>query len=107
MHTKKTNKDIKLTWEQLRELFMTWNKIPGQDGHPGLKEPLHAVAVFSSENWPDDKYSLESRSYRFTSDNKVFKDNYGCSCYAGSLDGSDPWVDIMKYDWKIDYCYLL
>jgi hypothetical protein len=104
-----TNKDVKLTWNQLRELFMAYNNIRTDTGNtPGKKEPLHAVVVFKSSNWPDGVYDLESRSYHCTSNNKCFYDYCsGYSCFAESLAGDDPYVDITKYDWEIDYCYLL
>lgn len=104
-----TNKDVKLTWNQLRELFMAYNDIRTDTNNaPGNKEPLHAVVVFKSSNWPTVQYSLESRSYHCTSANKCFYSRAaGYSCYANSLDGDDPRVDITKYDWEIDYCYLL
>ena len=71
-------------------------------------KPLYAVAVFSADNWPDKDYPLESRSYKFSCDNKAFHSYCGgYSCFASSLDGSDPRVDLTKYDWKVDYCYLL
>ncbi len=46
-----TNKDVKLTWNQLRELFMAYNDIRTDTNNaPGNKEPLHAVVVFKSSN---------------------------------------------------------
>lgn len=104
------DKVVKLSWEQLRLLFMKYNdmKTYDDDGNREKKEPLHAVVVFKSSNWPDENYSLESRSYRISSDSKCFYSYMGGnSCRAASLDGSDPCVDITKYDWDIDYCYLL
>lgn len=100
------NKDIKLTWNQLRDLFMAWNKISSVQGAPGLKEPLHAVVVFKESNWPDVQYSLEARSYHITSDNKAFRESLSCAYYGEALDGSDPRVALHRYDWEIDYCYL-
>ena len=98
----------KLTWDQLRDLLLKYNDIRNEGGCLGYIKPLHAVAVFSSNNWPDENYSLESRSYKFSSDNKAFKSCMsGYSCFAEALDGTDPRVDITKYDWEIEYCYLL
>lgn len=98
----------KLTWDELRDLLLQYNDIHNQAGYLGYMKPLEAVIVFSSNNWPDENYSLEARSYRCSSDNKAFRRSMsGYSCYAASLDGSDPRVDITKYDWEVEYCYLL
>lgn len=98
----------KLTWNELRSFLLQYNEIHNKAGYLGLIKPLKAVAVFSSNNWPEANYPLEARSYMFSSDNKIFHNNMvGHSCYAESLDGSDPRVDIMKYNWEIEYCYLL
>lgn len=98
----------KLTWKQLRDLLMQYNEIHNEVGYLYTFKPLYAVAVFSADNWPDKDYSLESRSYKFSCDNKAFHSHCGgYSCFASSLDGSDPRVDLTKYNWKVDYCYLL
>ena len=103
-----TNKDVKMTWAQLRRLFWTYNDIPAEDVFAEDRQPLHAVVVFKASNWPDKAYSLEARSYRFTSDNNCFKSYLlSQSCYADSLDGTDVHVNLSKYEWSIDYCYLL
>lgn len=106
------NKNVKLTWEQLVAIFMLYNSFKnnteGKFNGDNEKKPLHGVVVFKSSNWPDKNYSLESRSYQCTSNNKVFKDwCIGSSCFCSSLDGTDLHVDIVKYDWEVDYCYLL
>ena len=79
----------KLTWEQLRDLLMQYNKIHNEAGYLYTFKPLYAVAVFSADNWPDKDYPLESRSYKFSCDNKAFHSYCGgYSCFASSLDGS-------------------
>lgn len=98
---------IKLTWKQVRHMFLAFNDLKTINGPLDMSEILEAVVVFKPSNWPGQSYSLESRSYKCNSENKCFKSYcIGRSCYAASLDGSDPRCDIAKYDWEIDYCYL-
>ncbi|MBO4719016.1 MAG: hypothetical protein J5658_03980 [Prevotella sp.] len=75
------------------------------------KNALVGVAVFKQESWPKAtvQYSLESRSYRFTSDNKYFISGMGGnSIFASSLDKSDRGVRLDWYlgEWELDYCYI-
>lgn len=73
------------------------------------RQALVGVIVFSSSNWPSKDFSLESRSYRFTSDNKFFISGMGGnSIFANSLDGIDRGVRLDWYlpEWKVDYCYI-
>lgn len=103
-----TNKNVKLTWEQLRNLFLEYNYYNETTQNPAInKEPLVGVVVFKASNWPDDGYTLKQRSYRCSSDNKIFHSMlYGNSCFADCLDGSEKHINIAKYDWEVDYCYL-
>lgn len=99
----------KMTYGQICDIFYKHNKennIKNQFEDPNA---LEAVIVFSSDNWPNDNYSLESRSYKFSSDNKAFLTNMiGNSVFGESLDGTDRIrIDWYLHDWKVDYCYLL
>lgn len=102
------NKEVRLTWNQLRKLFMAYNSIKDDTNNAPLsKEPLHAVIVFKPSNWAGKYCALESISYHCQSDNNCFYEwSISRSCYCDALDGSDPHVDISKYNWEIDYCYL-
>lgn len=72
-----------------------------------------AVIVFREDSF-DKKFSLESRSYKISSDAKYFNnDMIGRSLFGEALDGSDSGVRLDYYmhdvelKWKIDYCYIL
>jgi len=99
----------KMTYGEISDIFYKHNKennIKNQFEDPNA---LEAVIVFSSDNWPNNNYSLESRSYKFSSDNKAFLTNMiGNSVFGESLDGTDRIrIDWYLHDWKVDYCYLL
>ena len=65
----------------------------------------------------EQEYSLESRTYVVSSDNKAFQTNKGgYSIFASSLDGSDPCVRLEQYlaaeyggkdGWQIERCYMM
>ena len=99
----------KMTYGEISDIFYNHNKENGIKQQFSDPNPLEAVIVFSSENWPDKDYSLESRSYKFSSDNKGFLTNMiGSSVYGESLDKSDRIrIDWYLHDWKVDYCYLI
>ena len=79
------------------------------------KEHLTGCIVFTEDSFTET-YSLESRTYRVSSDNKAFRPNMGgYSIYASAIDGSDNGVRIEQYmaaerggskGWKVDYCYM-
>lgn len=76
--------------------------------------PIQGVVVFTEDSFLK-QYSLESRSYLVSSDNKAFRaGNYSSSLFGSALDGSDNYVKISEYmrelsggedGWKVDYCY--
>lgn len=97
-----------LTYGEFHTLMYQHNcengiKVKGEDKHP-----LIGVVVFSQDNW-DKEYSLESRSYRVSSDNKAFiPGQIGRSIFADALDGSDDGVRLDYYpEWIVDHCYML
>lgn len=102
----------KMTYKELKNYFTEYNKKPGW-----VNNPIKGVIVFKEDNWPDNNYSLESRSYIVSSDNKAFIASMGgYSIYGSSLDGSDKGVRLEQYmedeyagkgGWKVDYCYLI
>lgn len=88
----------KLTFEETKKLFEELNA-------QGKRQ--YAVMVVSQDNF-DKEYSLESRSYIFHSDNKMFQaEAISYSLFMSSLDGADRNVRYDYYRWKIDYCYLI
>ena len=105
-----------LTYQELRKALCEFNE--REDIRvKGTGKSIKGVIVFKSENWPEDNYSLEARSYLVSSDNKAFiPGQMGYSIFGSSLDGSDPGVRLEAYmaeerggadGWKVDYCYLL
>ena len=106
----------KLTYDQLFKRFYEHNDANNITTQFGDPKPLWGVVVFKdetfkgSENYPEGGYSLESRSYRFRSDNKRFIGwMMGNSIFAKSLDGSDEYrldYAIFEDHWQVDYCYI-
>ena len=93
----------KITFSEMAEAFRKFN-----EKHTDDDKYITGVIVYKSENWPNQNYSLESRSYGVSSDCKRFKpDMGGNSMYGGNLDGTDQCVRLDWYDWEIDYCYLI
>ncbi len=100
----------KLTFREFRKRMFEYNPTPG------LKGPIYGVVVFTEGSF-SQQYSLESRSYRVSSDNKAFRaGNYSVSLFGSALDGSDDHVKLSEYmcdlnggedGWKVDYCYFL
>ncbi len=79
------------------------------------REDLTAHIIFTEDSF-DKEYSLLSRTYSFTSNNKAFLPNMGgYSIFASCLDGSDPRVRLEWYmaeegnsdGWKVQDCYIL
>lgn len=72
------------------------------------------VAVITEDSFTE-KYSLESRSYRFTNNEKAFISGMGgYSIFSANLDGTDPCVRLEQYlkdegvpdGWEVDYVYI-
>lgn len=100
----------KMTFEEVCDRFEKHNQKNNVTHQFSDRDRLEAVIVFKSENWPDKNYSLESRSYKFVSDNKYFISGLGGnSIFADSLDKSDLGVrlDWQLGHWEIDYCYII
>lgn len=102
----------KITYKELKEAFFNFNKT-----HNYAKEAIKGVIVFREDNWPNDNYSLESRSYVVSSNCKAFVSSMsGYSIFGSSIDRSDRGVRLDQYidieyggkdGWHIDYCYLI
>lgn len=85
--------------------------------HESARPAAHLTGciVFTEDSFTKP-YSLESRTYAVSSDNKAFRPNMGgYSIYGSAVDGSDPLVRLEQYmaaehggkdGWKVDYCYL-
>lgn len=102
----------KITYKELKKAFYDFNNT-----HNYATESIKGVIVFREDNWPDDNYSLESRSYVVSSDCKAFIASMsGYSIFGSSIDGSDKGVRLDQYmedeyagkgGWRVDYCYLI
>ena len=80
------------------------------------RKHLTGCIVFTEDSFKK-QYSLESRTYKVSSDNKAFIPGMGgYSIFGSALDGSDPCVRLESYmaaehggkdGWKVEYCYLI
>ena len=98
----------KLTFKQLINLIDKHNTNNNIKSQFSDKNPIIAIAVVDNASF-NEEYPLESRSYRFRSDNKYFlPDMGGNSLYASSIDGSDPNIRLDWYfgDWIFEYFYI-
>lgn len=95
-----------MTYQEMRSVIDEHNRRNGVVRQFGDPAPLWCVIVYRADNW-DTPYSLESRSYRFRSDNKRFVPGLiGSSVFASALDGSDDGVRLDWVDWRIENCYI-
>lgn len=100
----------KISFEKVYERFVKHNQDNGVTHQFSDRDRLEAVIVFASSTWPDKDYSLESRSYKFVSDNKAFiPEMISNSLFADSLDKSDLGVrlDYVMGTWIEEYCYII
>lgn len=100
----------KLSWQELVKIIHEHNKQNQVERQFEDKKPLNCVVVFKDcqKDWGGKSYPLESRSYRFTSDNKRFISGLcGNSIFAESIDKTESIrLDWYLGNWEIDYCYL-
>lgn len=102
-----TPKEVSLTYQKMREYFRAAER-NGQH--------LTGYIVFSQASFARE-YSLESRTYVVSSDNKAFWSKVGSrSIFASALDGSDPNVRLDCFmaveqggpdGWQIERCYMM
>jgi hypothetical protein len=102
----------KITWGELSKAMWKFNEEHGYTTK-GNKERLEGVVVFTEDSFTKP-YTVEQRSYQFSSDNKAFLFSQSSdSIFADCLDGADLGVRIdwymkdSKAPWKVEYCYLL
>ena len=99
----------KFSYSELTTLFRDHERNATDGTH------LSACIVFTEDSFTEP-YSLESRTYAVSSNNKAFQPNMGgYSIYGSAIDGSDPMIRLERYmaaekggndGWKVDYCYL-
>lgn len=79
--------------------------------HTKDEKPLVGYIVFDPRSFTKE-YSLDSRTYRVTSDEKYFNPEMcGNSLWGYAKDGSDDCVRLNYYlhspnPWIVEYCYL-
>ncbi|MCH5352117.1 MAG: hypothetical protein J1E06_01395 [Acutalibacter sp.] len=105
--SEKTPHEVNMTYSTMRNYFRAAERA-GQH--------LTGYIVMSPASF-EQEYSLESRTYVVSSDNKAFQPNMGgYSIFASSLDGSDPCVRLEQYmaaeyggkdGWQIERCYMM
>lgn len=100
----------KMTFGELVDAFYKHNEENNVTSQFEDKKCLLGVVVFKDKG-VNKGYSLESRSYVFTSDNKYFIAGMGGnSIFANNLDKTDHGVRLDWYlgtkGWDIDYCYI-
>ena len=102
--------------EQPQYVDMTYQKMRGYfraaERH---NQHLTGYIVISQASF-EETYSLESRTYVVSSDNKAYQPNMGgYSIFAVALDGSDNGVRLEQYlsseyggqdGWQIERCYM-
>ncbi|MCD7887869.1 MAG: hypothetical protein LUG44_09725 [Clostridiales bacterium] len=105
--SEKTPHEVNMTYSTMRNYFRAAER---------ACQHLSGFIVFSPASF-EKEYSVESRTYAVSSDNKAFRPNMGgYSIYASSLDGSDPCVRLEQYmaserggkgGWQIERCYMM
>lgn len=99
--------EVDMTYQEMKNHFREVEKEYG--GH------VTGYIVFSQDSYTKP-YSLESRTYVVSSDNKAFQPNMGgYSIFAEALDGTDRGVRLEQYmadefggkdGWKVERCYM-
>lgn len=102
-----TPQEVSLTYQKMREYFRAAER---------NRHHLTGYIVFSPASFARE-YSLESRTYVVSSDNKTFWSKVGSrSIFASALDGSDPHVRLDCFmaaeqggpdGWQIERCYMM
>lgn len=101
---------IEMTYSELKSILTEH-----ENKRQYKEKPLTARIVFAKDSF-QDYYSKESRTYEFTSDNKIFQSKMrGYSLFGSAIDGSDNEVRLEQYmsdefggaeGWKIEKCFL-
>ena len=97
---------VDMTYQKMRSYFRTAER---------KNQHLTGYIVISQASF-EETYSLESRTYVVSSDNKAYQPNMGgYSIFAVALDGSDNGVRLEQYlsteyggqdGWQIERCYM-
>ena len=97
---------IELNMEELKQLFIEYNDKIDKNKESGHELSVSAYIVYKSGNW-EKPYSISSRTYKISSNAKMFHTWMGgYSLFGSALDGNDNGVRLENIGWNIDYCYL-
>ena len=99
--------EVNMTYSTMKNYFRTAER---------ARQHLTGYIVMSPASF-EKEYSLESRTYVVSSDNKAFQPTMGgYSIFAVALDGSDAGVRLEQYmaseyggkdGWQIERCYMM
>ena len=99
--------EVNMTYSTMKNYFRTAER---------ARQHLTGYIAMSPASF-EKEYSLESRTYVVSSDNKAFQPNMGgYSIFAVALDGSDAGVRLEQYmtseyggkdGWQIERCYMM
>ena len=83
-----------VTYSQLKENFYD-------------KENKYALIVYDQSNF-NKKYNEKARTYLISSDNRCFQSGkISNSLFGSCLDGTDTFVKLSDYNWKIEKVIML
>lgn len=94
---------VGLSYKEMTDIFKQVNQYGGR--------PVSGYIVFSQSNF-EKPYSIESRTYEVSNNNKAFIPGMGgYSVYGSSIDGTDVGVRLDRYiraddPWEIERCYM-
>ena len=102
----------KISYKEMTHIFMAHESAVRNKEKAGH---LSGAIVFTEDSFLEP-YSLDSRTYLVSSDNKAYQGWMGgYSIFGYAKDGSDPGVRLDWYmaaekggktGWRVDYCYL-
>lgn len=105
--SEKTPRKVNMTYKTMKNYFRV-----AEDSN----QHVTGYIVFSPASF-EKEYSLKSRTYEVSSNNKAFQHGMrGYSIFASSLDGSDCGVRLEQYmsselggsdGWQIERCYMM
>ena len=110
---KRTDEIEKITYAEMKKRFREHEEAEAKN--PTGKH-LIGYVVFTLDSFLEE-YSVESRTYHISSDNKAYKpDMLGYSIFGSNVKGDDTGVRLDRYmreekggarGWKVDFCYIV
>lgn len=110
---KRTDVIEKITYAEMKKRFRTHEE--AEAANP-TGNHLRGCLVFTMDSFLEE-YSVASRTYFVSSDNKAYKpDMLGYSVFGSNVAGDDTGVRLDRYmreekggaqGWKVDFCYIV